>query len=997
MNYHKLPYHTGIVHSLPVNSLPLATLCHTTSHVGTKLAIRLPFMLEVPRSAQHADVTVLKRFLPGEFLFSTHFLCRCGVVQVVAPSFPLQPHQATVHLYTATGAHPLTTFLNPSSFWPASNPRDLCFTLQEAETLVATINRHLESLGVRVPLQNDSHVTCMTDLVQQPPRVNLGMHALRSKHALWRIPIFLILAVPLLYFILRIHLTIACLLVLTLACSLYDLIAPAMVLPCNPDSDDAADECNMHASRAQSVSGNSNTTGGVLRHVEDACSIAPGSHSLDVLLPMRQHSHFPCIAHHSKSQQGKRGGLVSEFDTVDPLLPGQVQPPSDWGSRMGLHSRNSRGFRGTSRPQGPSHKDLMVCQRAEITARNYMRRVQGRKLWESARMHSLAATLSYPLQDQLAVHSAYACGASAAPVMAPQRPLQNLVAFPFPSSFGAESGDFFFPPLSSYRSTGAELLTAASGEFIVRRVPSDSGIVAHASLRGDLLASAPPLLPHSLPRTNCMPPFPPPSPILHTCASTGQLYNAHVNLPTSTSTGALNRMVSGNSGWGGSEYSPSASAAAARPAAPWLPHSRSTSHLSLSRGGRLPMHASPSTGHLQLTGSSNCPDREDPAPPNAGVSENPAPDSTSGGGGGATSSSVSIVPQLGAQACAGAHRSTTLENTPHMPRPASGSSQGLPTCLSALSSPTPSPLMCGTLSSPPAPVETPLTQPPLRDPPPSASVDSPLAPSPTPPKPPHEHTINRASDGSGVGGAATYSAAPPTPPVDTRQQVLEASGYSNVDLSTEVRVLCRAKGCVRLAFPTRPYVHFSVFISTLLWASTLGLCILALSSRIKWKESWFLRLLGYESRSLGACLCVVLAFWVLLAARMLFPEQDTMVVDVEGVPADINHYVSKPHPSVSEGLSGLGGAASSGGNERDAAAAAAPHMHGRWSVSKMPRWWPEALSEDAINGGGFEGGSRRWQGWLRWFAVTGLVTDAPIASLLGCQVRHTLPQSPLCL
>ena len=85
---------------------------------------------------------------------------------------------------------------------------------------------------------------------------------------------------------------------------------------------------------------------------------------------------------------------------------------------------------------------------------------------------------------------------------------------------------------------------------------------------------------------------------------------------------------------------------------------------------------------------------------------------------------------------------------------------------------------------------------------------------------------------------------------------LEASAcISSVALSAEVRVLVREKGSLKVAFRERPYVYFSRFASTLLWAAAMGLGILARSPDLKSEDSWLLRLAGHESRTLRACVC----------------------------------------------------------------------------------------------------------------------------------------------
>jgi hypothetical protein len=215
---------------------------------------------------------------------------------------------------------------------------------------------------------------------------------------------------------------------------------------------------------------------------------------------------------------------------------------------------------------------------------------------------------------------------------------------------------------------------------------------------------------------------------------------------------------------------------------------------------------------------------------------------------------------------------------------------------------------------------------------------------------------------------------------------LKATESSVVDLSAEVRVLCHAKGCLKLAFRTRQHVYFSPFTSTLLWAFAFGLCTLAVHGDLEWQASWVWRLAAYESQSLGACLLTFFGFWILLAARCLLPEQDTVLVDIEGVPADMSHYVTR------QACSCQGGPATSHRVDAVGCPERRPeiHMHGRWSVSKMPHWWPEVSPDDAHCEGSLGRVLTPWQRCLQRFAVTRLVSDAPISDLMGCQVPPSL-------
>ena len=209
---------------------------------------------------------------------------------MVAPAYPLQPHQATAALHTASGAHPLATFLNATSFWPTSNHRDHCFQLQEAETLVATINRHLESLGSRVPLQNDTHVTCMTDLVRHKALLRFGMHTLRNEHALWKVVLFVVLCMPVMYWILRIRMMIACMLVGTLALVLYDSYSSVLHATSAAPTDVDDLHAHMHAQRSGSM---------IPPHSHaavDACGSSIGLHA-SVQQQPRHPIFFPCVEH----------------------------------------------------------------------------------------------------------------------------------------------------------------------------------------------------------------------------------------------------------------------------------------------------------------------------------------------------------------------------------------------------------------------------------------------------------------------------------------------------------------------------------------------------------------------------------------------------------------------------------------------------------------------------------------------------------------------------
>ena len=649
----------------------------------------------------------------------------------------------------------------------------------------------------------------------------------------------------------------------------------------------------------------------------------------------------------------------------------------------------------------------MACQRAEILARNYPREFRGQKVWQSVPMHSLI----YPAnQSGDSLHGMVIHGM-------PHRHRRQALSVPNRSGFQpTEYQEFFLSPrapltLTSYHSAGAELLTMASGD-ILRRVQSSAGLTPHACVPADCSQC---LMHASVPLS-----IPSPS---WRASSCGGSHPHAVRLPASASTGTLNAV-------GGASPSPPTGFLAA-PAR--LPQSRSSGHLHAVAACRLPFHASGSSGKLQQSHPQGGMAPVDPAtmyhasvcPGSAVAQLITQPIRLPGMPG--TVTAMSKLSSLSVSAQQPQHVSTSAPAGPPLRRgtatdrsacmlatPGSGTSLGLPCCSleSAMSSSSPSAAgqaACSPLA--PAPVDTHASQllggrpvtfnalQPLPD-----TSDGPCAAASTVAQthlPPAGGNYRGGYRGnySGLSARHRCCSASDLPAShsgdalhlmharsDHIQNVFEASECSNLNLSAEVRVLVRANGSVKLAFPARPHVYFSRFATTLLWAAVLGLGILARSPELKSEDSWMLRLVGYESRTLRACVCTFIGFWVLLGARFLFPEQDTIVVDIEGVPADMHHYMST-QSCLSQG----------GGIAREEVAqhahrwgaaeggVAGSQIYGRWSVSKMPRWWPEALPEDDQQGS-LQRPTAAWRRWLRCYAVTYIVRDAPLATLAGCQV-----------